>query len=81
MADGATQTSDAVEEAYNIIKKAQNPTLATSSNPKYVIVLTDGAANEGYKDDAVVYADKLKNTQDGNAGVFTIGFGLDSETS
>lgn len=81
VADGATQTSDAVEEAYNIIKKAQNPTLATSSNPKYVIVLTDGAANEGYKDDAVVYADKLKNTQDGNAGVFTIGFGLDSETS
>lgn len=81
VADGATQTSDAVEKAYNIIKDAQNPVLGTASNPKYVIILTDGAANEGYKDGAVKYADKLKNVRDGNAGVFTIGFGLDADTS
>ncbi|MFR2512472.1 MAG: hypothetical protein ACLS9K_11400 [Lachnospira eligens] len=41
--------------------------------------MTDGAANEGYKD-AVVYADKLKNTQDGNQECSQL-VGLDSETS
>lgn len=74
---GGTPMGDAMKETYDLLKSAQNTN-------KYVIFFTDGmpgysgnnsfncmVANKAYN-----YANKIKDANDGNAIIYTVGYNL-----
>ena len=77
--DGGTPMGSALEAAYNQLKSAAN------GNDKYVLFMTDGMP--GYFSDnqnfncmtankAVNYANKIKDSNDGKAVLYTVGVGV-----
>ena len=84
---GATPMGSALEAAYNQLRNA------TEGNDKYVLFMTDGMP--GYYDDghnynifsgdcmtankALKYANKIKDSNDGKAVLYTVGVGLREE--
>lgn len=76
--EGGTPMGDAMKATYDLLKEAQNTN-------KYVIFFTDGmpghsdssnsfncmVANKAYN-----YANKIKDTNDGNAIIYTVGYNL-----
>ena len=82
-ASGGTPMGDAMMESYNLIKQAKN-------DNRYVVFFTDGKPGYRSGDDAFNcmvannaynYAKKIKDKADGNAVIYTVGYGLsDSDT-
>lgn len=82
-ASGGTPMGDAMMKSYNLIKQAKN-------DNRYVVFFTDGKPGYRSGDDdfncmvannAYNYAKKIKDKADGNAVIYTVGYGLsDSDT-
>lgn len=87
-ASGGTPMGDAMMESYKLIKQAKN-------DNRYVVFFTDGmpghwSESDGEKyvryncmvaNNAYNYAKKIKDKADGNAVIYTVGYGLsDSDT-
>ena len=77
--DGGTPMGSALEAAYNQLKSAAN------GNDKYVLFMTDGMPGHDPSDQnfncmtankAVNYANKIKDSNDGKAVLYTVGVGV-----
>ena len=77
--DGGTPMGSALEAAYNQLGNA------TEGNDKYVLFMTDGrpgynSSNQNFNcmtaNKAVNYANKIKDSNDGKAVLYTVGVGL-----
>ena len=77
--DGGTPMGSALEAAYNQLKSAAN------GNDKYVLFMTDGmpgcfSDNQNFNcmtaNKAVNYANKIKDSNDGKAVLYTVGVGV-----
>lgn len=77
--DGGTPMGSALEAAYNQLKNA------TKGNDKYVLFMTDGmpgynSSNQKFNcmtaNKALKYANRIKDSNDGKAVLYTVGVGL-----